>query len=139
MSKLTDDLIQAQQYALSVRPKVGGFPVLAEVLRQAGARMNRWSLPSCQSVYIMNEGSIVQQGTPLVTGSHEIPKFDREAVIAAIRTDQEGRSTFPEFLAATWNAGVTGYDADFVNRKVSYYGVNGESYVEEYPAVEVKR
>jgi uncharacterized protein YbcV (DUF1398 family) len=138
MSKFIDDLTEAQRHAMSIRPKVGGFPVLAEVLRQAGVKMNRWSLPSCQSVYIMNDRSIVQQGMPLFTGTQEVPKFDREALIAAIRTDQAGKSTFPEFLMATWNAGVVSYDADFVNRKVMYYGVNGDSYVEEYPAVEVK-
>lgn len=139
MNAITEKLTQAQRYAMSVRPKVGGFPVLAEVLRQAGVRMNRWSLPSCQSLYLTQEGSVVQQGVPLVTGTHEVPRFDRNALIAAIRTDQEGRSTFPEFLQAAWRAGVVGYDADFVGRKVTYYGPEGESYLEEYPAVEVKR
>ncbi len=139
MSTLIDKLIETQQYAMSIRPKVGGFPVLAEVLRQAGVLMNRWSLPSCQSVFLMKEGSVVQQGTPLVTGVHEIPKFDREALITAIRADQQGHSTFPEFLQATWRAGVIGYDADFIGRKVIYFGAAGESYMEEYPAVEVKR
>lgn len=139
MSTLTEKLIETQKFAMSIRPKVGGFPVLAEVLRQAGFEMNRWSLPSCQSVFLMKEGSVVQQGTPLVTGVHEIPKFDREALITAIRTDQQGHSTFPEFLQATWRAGVVGYDADFIGRKVIYYGASGESYMEEYPAVEVKR
>lgn len=139
MSTLTDKLIETQKYAMSIRPKVGGFPVLAEVLRQAGVQMNRWSLPSCQSIFLMKEGSVVQQGTPLVTGVHEIPKFDREALITAIRTDQQGHSTFPEFLQATWRAGVIGYDADFIGRKVIYFGAAGESYMEEYPAVEVKR
>lgn len=118
MSKLIDKLTEAQKYAMSIRPRVGGFPVLAEVLRQADVQMNRWFLPSCQSMYLMKEGSVVQQGTPLVTGTHEIPKFDRQALITAIRTDQEGRSTFPEFLQSAWKAGVVGYDADFTERKV---------------------
>jgi uncharacterized protein YbcV (DUF1398 family) len=139
MSTLTEKLIENQKFAMSIRPKVGGFPVLAEVLRQAGVLMNRWSLPSCQSVFLMKEGSVVHQGIPLVTGVHEIPKFDREALITAIRADQQGHSTFPEFLQATWRAGVVGYDADFIERKVIYFGAAGESYMEEYPAVEVKR
>ncbi len=139
MSKISDKLTNAQKYAMSIRPKVGGFPVLAEVLRQVGVRVNRWSLPSCQSVYLMEDGSVVQQGTPLITGTHEVPKFNQEALIKAIRTDQEGQSTFPEFLKATWEAGVVSYDADFVARKVTYYGIHGESYLETYPAVEVKR
>ena len=136
---ITKILTEAQKYAMSIRPQIGGFPVLAEVLRQAGIQKNRWSLPSCQSVYVMKEGSVVQQGTPLISGTYEIPKFDREALITALRTDQEGRSTFSKFLESAWKAGVIGYDADFADRKVTYYGVNGESYLEEYPAVEVKR
>lgn len=138
MSAIIEKLTQAQKHAFSVRPQVGGFPVLAEVLRQAGVVMNRWALPSCQSVYVMKEGSVVQQGAPLVTGTHEVPDFDQEALIKALRIDQAGKSTFPEFLQATWKAGVVGYDVDFVARNVKYFGANGESYTEEYPAVEVK-
>ena len=139
MKTLTQTITEAHQYALSIRPKVGGFPVIAEVFRQAGVTLNRWSLPSCQSVYLTKQGAAVQQGTPLVTGLVDVPVFNREALIAAIRTDQQGRSSFPEFLLATWQAGVIGYDVDFVNRKVSYYGVSGETYTEEYPAVDVTR
>ncbi|MCT8332724.1 DUF1398 family protein [Leptospira sp. 85282-16] len=135
MTNLITKLSEAQKLAMSIRPKVGGFPTLAEVLRKAGVIENRWFLPSCQAIYQMKEGSVVQQGTPLVTGVHEIPKFHRENVIKAIREDQEGKSTFLEFLKAAWEAGVVGYDVDFTNRKVIYYGVNGESYWEEYPAV----
>ncbi|TGL14230.1 DUF1398 domain-containing protein [Leptospira meyeri] len=135
MTNLTTKLTEAQKFAMSIRPKVGGFPVLAEVLRSVGVQSNRWSLPSCQAIYQMKEGSVVQQGTPLVNGVYEIANFDRDALITALRTDQEGRSSFPEFLKAAWEAGVIGYDVDFVGRKVVYYGVNGESYLEEYPAV----
>ncbi|MCW7470526.1 DUF1398 domain-containing protein [Leptospira kanakyensis] len=138
MTNLITKLTEAQKFAMSIRPKVGGFPVLAEVLRSAGVQSNRWSLPSCQSVYRMKDGSVVQQGTPLVSGVFEIANFDREALISALRTDQEGRSTFPEFLKAAWEAGVIGYDVDFIGRKVVYYGVNGESYLEEYPAVTIE-
>lgn len=137
MSDLITKLTKAQSRAMSLRPKVGGFPVLAEVLRQAGVQVNRWTLPSCQSVYLMQGGNVLQQGTPLVTGLHEIPIFQKEKLIEALRTDQEGKSTFPEFLMAAWNAGVVGYDVDFIERKVLYYGANGESYTEEYPSVPV--
>ena len=139
MGTTAEKLMEVQKYAMSVRPQVGGFPVLAEVLRQAGVKMNRWSLPSCQSIYLLKDGAVVQQGTPLVNGTHEVPLFDREALITAIRADQQGRSTFAEFLQSTWNAGIIGYDVDFIGRKVSYFGVNGESYLEEYPAAEVTR
>jgi len=137
MNKAIKNLVEAQHYAMSIRPKVGGFPYLAEVLRKAGIKKNRWSLPACQSVFVMDDGNVVQQGTPLVTGLHVIPAFDEAALITAIRTDQAGKSSFPEFLQATWDAGVVEYDVDFVGRKVSYYGVLGECYVEDYPEVVV--
>jgi uncharacterized protein YbcV (DUF1398 family) len=111
---------------------------LAEALRQAGVRRNIWSLLSAQSLFITNEGTVVTQGTPLVSGTVDVPSLDREALIAALRTDQAGNSTFFEFLAASWRAGVVRYDVDFSARTVSYYGCNGEEYVEKYPAVEVR-
>ncbi len=139
MEKVVDKLIEAQKFAMSIRPNIGGFPVLAEVLRQAGVQKNRWSLPSCQSVFLLKDGAVLQQGTPLLVGVHEIPKFDRTSLIAALRADQQGRSTFPEFLQAAWKAGVVGYDVDFIGRTVIYYGAAGETYQEDYPAVEVRR
>jgi uncharacterized protein YbcV (DUF1398 family) len=120
---------------MAMRPKIGGFPVLAEILRQAGVQKNTWHLPSCQSIYIMENGAVVQQGQPLVTGLHDIPTFDQDALIAALRTDQNGLSTFPEFLQAAWEAGVVGYDVNFINRQVTYYGIAGEKYIEAYPAI----
>jgi uncharacterized protein YbcV (DUF1398 family) len=79
----------------------------------------------------------VSQGQPLISGMTDVPPFDRAALIAALRTDQAGNSTFPEFLAAAWRAGVVRYDVDFMARTVAYYGCNNEVYVEEYPAVEI--
>jgi uncharacterized protein YbcV (DUF1398 family) len=77
------------------------------------------------------------QGAPLITGAADVPPFDQEALIAALRADQAGRSTFPEFLAATWRAGVVRYEVDFAARTVTYSGCGGEAYIEAYPAVEV--
>ena len=85
----------------------------------------------------MTNDAVVQQGVPLVSGTHEVPQFNREALITAIRIDQDGRNTFPEFLQAAWTAGVVGYDVKFIDRNVTYYGAGGETYLEEYPAVEL--
>ena len=137
MSKAVENLLQAQKYAMSIRPKVGGFPYLAEALRKAGVTQNIWNLPSCQSIYLTQYGSVVSQGTPLVTTTVDVPPFDREALIKAIRIDQAGQSSFPEFLNASWEAGVVNYVVDFERRIVIYYGVLGESYTENYPAVEI--
>lgn len=127
----------AQQRAMAIRPKVGGFPYLAEVLRQSGVKSNIWHLPGCQSVYLTDAGPVVSVMPPLIDDYTEIPKFDREALVKAIRTDQAGESSFIEFLQATWDAGIVTYDVDFDARVVTYRGVNGEEYVEQYAKVEI--
>jgi uncharacterized protein YbcV (DUF1398 family) len=137
MSTLTDTVQDAQRRAAEIRPEVGGFPVLAEVLRQAGIRRSARTLPAGQSVYVTDTGAVLEPGMPLVSEMGEVPVFDRVAVIDAIRADQAGETTFPEFLAAIWTAGVTSYAVDLDRRTVTYNGIDNASYVESYPAVEI--
>ena len=137
MSEAIENLQAAMQRAAVGRPKVGGFPYLAETLRRAGVTRNVWSLPACQSVFLTEKGPVVMRGQPLVSGAADVPPFDREALIKALRTDQAGESSFPEFLEASWRAGVVRYEVDFAARTVTYQGCDGEEYVEAYPAVEI--
>ena len=137
MSQAINTLRAAQEHAMAIRPKVGGFPYLAEALRRAGVRRNTWILPACQSLYLTEAGPVVMQGNPLLTGAADVPAFDPQALIAALRTDQAGESTFPEFLAASWRAGVVRYDVDLIERTVTYFGCNEETYTERYPAVDI--
>lgn len=137
VSKAIENLQAAQQRAMAGRPKVGGFPYLAETLRRAGVTRNHWFLPACQSLYLTQEGPVVSQGTPLLSGTADVPKFDRDALIAALRTDRAGKSTFPEFLLACWRAGVVRYDVDFTAWTCTYFGCDGEKYIEDYPAVAI--
>ena len=137
MSHAIDNLQAAQVRAMAGRPKVGGFPYLAETLRRAGVTRNLWHLPACQSLYLTRHGPVVTQGTPLTTGTADVPAFDRDALVRALREDQAGRTTFPQFLEASWRAGIVRYDVDLESRTVTYYGCLGEEYVEAYPAVDV--
>ena len=137
MSKAIDNLTKAMRTAETIRPRVGGFPYLAEVLRKAGVTRNIWSLPSAQSLFLTQLGPVVMQGNPLVNGAIDVPAFDKEALVRALRIDQAGESTFPEFLEASWQAGVVRYDVDFEARTVAYQGCNGEEYIEAYPLVAV--
>jgi len=135
MSKAIDNLTEAMNRAEKIRPRIGGFPFLAEVLRQAGVTRNVWSLPGCQSIFLTQEGPVVMQDKPLVDGVADVPVFDERALIQALLIDQAGESTFPEFLDASWRAGVVRYNVDLEARTVAYQGCNGEEYVEAYPAV----
>lgn len=139
MSKAIDNLQIAQKMAMEMRPKVGGFPYLAEILKQAGVKKNLWILPSLQSIYITDLGPVVNQGTPLINGIADIASFNRDNVIKALRTNQDGKSTFPEFLLSIWKAGVVQYEVDFLMKKVTYFGSNNENYVEEYPEIKLPK
>jgi len=138
MSKAIQNLEEAIKRAMAIRPKAGGFPYLAETLRQAGVTRNVWSLPACESLYLTELGPVVMQGKPLLSGAADVAAFDPQALVTALRRDQAGNSTFPEFLVSAWLAGVVRYEVDFIARTVSYYGCHGEVYVEDYPAVSVK-
>jgi uncharacterized protein YbcV (DUF1398 family) len=137
MSTITDTIQNAQLRAAEIRPKVGGFPVLAEVLRQAGIHRNAWTLPAGQIVYVTDAGAVVEPATPLISAISDVPAFDRDALIDALRADQAGHTTLPQFLAAIWSAGVTGYVVDLEQRAVTYRGIDNATYVERYPAVEI--
>lgn len=87
MSKAIDNLNSALQRVMAGCPKIGGFPYLAETLRSADVMRNLWSLPACQSMYLTVHGAVVMQGAPLVNGMADVPPFDRDALIATLRTD----------------------------------------------------
>ena len=137
MTNAIENLKSAMQRAMAGRPKAGGFPYLAETLRRAGVIRNLWFLPACQSLYITDKGPVAVAGTSLIADMAGIPSFNREALIAALRTDQAGDSTFPEFLMASWKSGVVKFEVDFSARTCTYYGVGDGNYVESYPVVEI--
>ncbi|OEV06264.1 hypothetical protein AN219_35140 [Streptomyces nanshensis] len=139
MSHAITNLKAALERADAVRPKSGGFPYLAETLRQSGVTRCRMAVPSNAMLYLTGAGPVAVQGTPLVTGMAGVPGFDRRAVIAALRADQAGETTFPEFVQGCWNAGVVWYDVDLDARTCTYFGADGDSYTETYPEVEVRR
>jgi len=135
MSKAVANLEAAQQRAMDSRPKVGGFPYLADTLRRAGVTSSAWFLPACEGLYATRDGPVVTQGAPLVSGAVDVPPFKLDALVQALQTDQAGNSSFPDFLMAAWRAGVVRYEVDFIARTVSYFGCRGEAYVEHYPAI----
>ncbi|WGD37609.1 DUF1398 family protein [Lysinibacter sp. HNR] len=135
MSAAINALRLAQERAMKVRPGVGGFPVLAEVLYRAGVYRNEWFLPGAQSLYFTELGVVVQQGEPVIRGLADVPVFDQEELVRVLRRDQAGKTTFPEFLEGAWGAGVVHYIVDFPARIVTYLGSDGQKYVESYPEV----
>lgn len=90
-----------------------------------------------QSCYETDSGPVVIQQAPLLDGMADVPPFDRAALVAALRADQSGQSTFEEFAAAAWRAGVVRWVVALDDRTCTYFGLGGQTYVEEYAAVDV--
>src|SRR3984885_3396080 len=98
VSQAIETLEAAQKRAIAGRPKVGGFPYLAETLRRAGVTRNLWYLPAGQSLYLTEDGPVASLGTPLCSGTVDVAACNKETLVVALRTDQAGKSTFPEFF-----------------------------------------
>lgn len=138
MSRAIDDLQAARQRAASIRPKVGGFPYVAETLRRAGVTRYRHTVPAATSLFLTDAGPIVTQADPMLDGIAEVAPWNQDALIAALRADQAGQSDYDEFTRACWKAGVVCYEVDLLARTCSYFGATGERYVETYDEVEVR-
>jgi uncharacterized protein YbcV (DUF1398 family) len=92
-----------------------------------------------QSLYETDLGPVLDQGVPLIDGMAEVPSFDSAALVAALRADQAGHTSFREFAAAAWRAGVLRYVVDLEDRTCTYFGLHDQTYVECYAAVEHSR
>ena len=90
MSKAIENLEGAQKQAMAIRPKVGGFPYLAETLRRAGVTRNTWTLPACQALYLTKDGPVAMMFAPLLSGSSDVPAFNRDALIRACGSIRAG-------------------------------------------------
>lgn len=135
---LVADVAAARDHGMRIRPAVGGFPYLAEAFRRAGVERLDFVVPSATTVYTTGRGEVVEQGDVLVSGTSVIAPFDEQALVTALRADQEGRATFPEFVAAAWRAGVLSWTVDLVSRTCTYRSARGDrTYVESYPAVDL--
>jgi uncharacterized protein YbcV (DUF1398 family) len=65
-----------------------------------------------------------------------VPAWDAEALVAALRADQAGLSSYPAFMASCWQAGVLAYRVELEARTCTYWGADAaQRYVEAYPAV----
>jgi uncharacterized protein YbcV (DUF1398 family) len=90
-----------------------------------------------QSCYDTQLGTVVVAASPLFNGMADVPPFDQTALVNALRADQDGQTTFPQFAEAAWRAGVVRWVVALGDRTCTYFGSGDHTYVEEYAAVDL--
>jgi uncharacterized protein YbcV (DUF1398 family) len=126
---------QARRRGMAARPRINGFPYYAEALRASGISAVETSIAAGGSVYHLADGAVAESFDPVVAPVSVVPDWNERALVAAIRADQGGRTSFPEFLRDAWEAGVIHFRVDLDDRTCTYFGTAGNRYLESYPAV----
>jgi uncharacterized protein YbcV (DUF1398 family) len=124
----------AQARGFAARPKIEGFPYLAEAMREAGVLRLEFIVPTGTSLFTTTAGCAVIPATPVVTEPSDLPAWDEPALLAAIEADKHG-GEFPAFVAACWQAGVIRWIIDTSARTCTYHGADGDEYAEHYRVV----
>lgn len=132
---ISKNIQRAMLKANHVGAESKGFPYLAECLRQEGIVKNIWHLPSGDSFYFSETGSLVNPGNPLIGRVGPCPDFDQIALVQNIRANQAGKISFSEFLASLWKAGIIRYEVDFTTRQMSYFGAFDKSIKKATPVL----
>jgi len=134
-TNLVETVQQAQRRGAAARPRVNGFPYYAEALRVAGITAVETSVATGGSIYHLADGAVAQTSDPIAGSVSAVPDWDEAALIAAIRADQAGQTTFADFLADSWKAGVIRFRVDLTDHTCTYFGAAGHRYVEAFPTV----
>lgn len=109
------------------------YPDLAAGLLAAGVLSYTVDASSSLIIYRLDEGQIHLGGHlngPLAIAA----KFNEQLTIKAIRDNQQGKSSYPQFMEDIANAGVRFYEATLQSNRpsVTYIGIGG-FYEEEIP------
>ena len=110
------------------------FGQVVSQLLQAGVESYQVDYRAQRITYYLPEGS------PL-TLDLDVPdvaiaqRFDADAIKAAIKGSQRGEVMYPEFKRLSQLGGCVGYTVWLTGRHVSYFGRNGETHVERFPAL----
>lgn len=110
------------------------FPEVAMRLGAAGVQSYRVDLVRMEQTFYGRDGSshgvaIALERAPAIAGA-----FSADKVVAALRAIQRGDIRYPEFLRQIMAAGTASYCVFLGGRKAIYSGLDGDAYVENFPA-----
>ena len=101
------------------------YPDLAARLINAGVLSYTVEVSSCIMLYRFANGVIHLSEKTDAPGAIEAA-FSEELTVKAIRDNQQGKTTFPQFMQGMAQAGVRFYEATLdANPRVTYIGIGG--------------
>lgn len=109
------------------------FPQIVGRLIELGVERYHADYSRQEITYYFPDGDSVAVPTPHApqpTGS----TFSAGDVEAAIRQSQRNEHSYVDFIRKTMAAGCVGYFVQIAGRRAIYFGRNGESHVEPFPA-----
>ncbi len=109
------------------------FPEVVRRLAATGVERYCADLVRLEKYYYSAGGQTLVERMPL-TGAPKIGgAFIQAQVQDAIRTIQQGKIDYPEFLRRIMSAGVVYYDVFIGGRRAIYTGRDGDFHVEHFP------
>lgn len=109
------------------------FPQVVQRLVQTGVERYCTDLVRLEKFYYAADGQALTETIPLKDAPKIGDTFQMAQVQEAIRSIQQGKIDYPEFLKRIMKAGVVYYDVFVDGKRVIYTGRNGDFHVEHFP------
>ncbi|HVV92217.1 MAG TPA: DUF1398 domain-containing protein [Hyphomicrobiales bacterium] len=122
--------LHALNFSVAEKP----FPEIAMQLGAAGVQSYRADLVRLEETYYGRDGTTRVAPMPLGDPPAIAADFSTDAVIMALRAIQRQEIRYPEFLRRIMRAGTACYAVFLGGRKAVYTGLDGSTYVENFPA-----
>ena len=109
------------------------FPQVVRKVMEIGVESYFVDLVGARKTYYLADGETHTE--PMILKLNPIAaNFSVSELVAAIRGAQADSVRYPEFVKRSTAAGVIGYWAFLVGKKVIYFGRKGEQHIEKFPS-----
>jgi uncharacterized protein YbcV (DUF1398 family) len=112
------------------------FPEVLKKLSEAGVERYHADYSRQEITYYWADGTSHVVSSPHAQHNTAV-NFSAMAVADAVKQSQSGEHTYVDFVRKTMEAGCVGYFVQITGGQVIYFGRNGDSHTEHFPALVV--
>ena len=110
------------------------FPQSLAELTRIGVEWYSADLARLEKTHYNAAGDSVTDPLPLADPPNIAEEFSADGVVAALRSIQQGKTDYAQFLRQIMSAGCAVYWVFLKGRKAIYIGRRGDFHVENFPA-----